>query len=104
MKYYSKQNNLSFHEVVALAVSFEQISTGLPRSDWGEGAITVFRTMSGSPYRFQFHITAAESAVAHCCIVGPTGQGKTTMLTFLAGQAMRHGDLKVYLVRFILQP
>ena len=82
--------------IVSLAVSFEQLSTGLPRSDWGEGAITVFRTMSGSPYRFQFHISAAESAVAHCCIVGPTGQGKTTLLTFLAGQAMRHGDLKVY--------
>ena len=82
--------------VVSLAVSFEQISTGLPRSDWGEGAITVFRTMSGSPYRFQFHITAGEAAVAHCCIVGPTGQGKTTLLTFLAGQAMRHEDLKVY--------
>ena len=82
--------------IVALAVSFEQLSTGLPRSDWGEGAITVFRTMSGSPYRFQFHISADESAVAHCCIVGPTGQGKTTLLTFLAGQAMRHADLKVY--------
>lgn len=82
--------------IVSLAVSFEQLSTGLPRSDWGEGAITVFRTMSGSPYRFQFHISAAESAVAHCCIIGPTGQGKTTLLTFLAGQAMRHGDLKVY--------
>ena len=82
--------------IVALAVSFEQISTGLPRSDWGEGAITVFRTMTGSPYRFQFHITAGEAAVAHCCIVGPTGQGKTTLLTFLAGQAMRHEDLKVY--------
>lgn len=82
--------------VVALAVSFEQISTGLPRSDWGEGAITIFRTMTGSPYRFQFHITAGEAAVAHCCIVGPTGQGKTTLLTFLAGQAMRHEDLKVY--------
>ena len=82
--------------IVSLAVSFEQLSTGLPRSDWGEGAISVFRTMSGSPYRFQFHISADESAVAHCCIVGPTGQGKTTLLTFLAGQAMRHEDLKVY--------
>lgn len=82
--------------IVSLAVSFEQLSTGLPQSDWGEGAISVFRTMSGSPYRFQFHISADESAVAHCCIVGPTGQGKTTLLTFLAGQAMRHEDLKVY--------
>lgn len=82
--------------IVALAVSFDQYPTGLSRSDWGEGAISVFRTMSGSPYQFQFHVSAAESAVAHCCIVGPTGQGKTTLLTFLAGQAMRHNDLKVY--------
>ena len=34
--------------------------------------------------------------MAHCCIIGPTGQGKTTLLTFLAGQAMRHPDLKVF--------
>ena len=82
--------------IVALAVSFEQLSTGLPRSDWGEGPITIFKTMSGSPYQFQFHVSADESAVAHCCVVGPTGEGKTTLLTFLAGQAMRHKDLKVY--------
>ncbi len=82
--------------IVSLAVCFEQLSAGLPRSDWGEGAISVFRTMNGSPYRFQFHISADESAVGHCCIVGPTGQGKTTLLTFLAGQSMRHEDLKVY--------
>ena len=48
--------------IVALAVSFDQYPTGLSRSDWGEGAISVFRTMSGSPYQFQFHVSAAESA------------------------------------------
>ncbi len=82
--------------VVALAISFDKPSEGFGKSDWGPGAITVFRTMSGSAYRFQFHITSDEYAVAHCCIIGPTGQGKTTLLTFLAGQAMRHGDLKVF--------
>lgn len=82
--------------VVSMAVSFDKPSEGFGKSDWGPGAITVFRTMSGSPYRFQFHVSAEESAVAHCCIIGPTGQGKTTLLTFLAGQAMRHSDLKVF--------
>lgn len=82
--------------VVALAISFDKPSEGFGKSDWGPGAITVFRTMSGSAYRFQFHVSSEESAVAHCCIIGPTGQGKTTLLTFLAGQAMRHGDLKVF--------
>lgn len=82
--------------VVSLAISFDKPSEGFSKSDWGPGAITVFRTMSGSAYRFQFHVSSEESAVAHCCIIGPTGQGKTTLLTFLAGQAMRHSDLKVF--------
>ena len=82
--------------VVATAVSFDNPSEGFSKSDWGPGAISIFRTTSGSAYRFQFHVSDEDSAVAHCCIIGPTGQGKTTLLTFLAGQAMRHGDLRVF--------
>lgn len=82
--------------VVAMAICFDKPSEGFSKSDWGPGAISVFRTTSGSAYQFQFHVSAEEAAVAHCCIIGPTGQGKTTLLTFLAGQAMRHGDLKVF--------
>lgn len=82
--------------VVATAVSFDKPSEGFSKSDWGPGAISIFRTTSGSAYRFQFHVSDEDSAVAHCCIIGPTGQGKTTLLTFLGGQAMRHGDLRVF--------
>ena len=82
--------------VVAMAVCFDKPAEGFGKSDWGKGAITVFRTTAGSAYRFQFHVSSEDAAVAHCCIIGPTGQGKTTLLTFLAGQAMRHHDLKVF--------
>ncbi len=82
--------------VVATAVSFEKQFEGFGSSDWGKGAISMFRTTSGSAYRFQFHVSEEQSAVAHCCIIGPTGKGKTTLFTFLAGQAMRHKDLKVF--------
>ncbi len=82
--------------VAATAVSFDKPSEGFNKSDWGPGAISIFRTTTGSGYRFQFHVSSEEAAVAHCCIIGPTGQGKTTLLTFLAGQAMRHKDLKVF--------
>ncbi len=87
---------LYLSRVVAAAICFDKPSEGFSKSDWGKGAISIFRTTSGSPYRFQFHVSSEEAAVAHCCIIGPTGQGKTTLLTFLAGQAMRHRDLKVF--------
>ena len=87
---------LYLSRVVATALSFEKPSEGFSKSDWGKGAISVFRTTAGSAYKFQFHVSSEEAAVAHCCIIGPTGQGKTTLLTFLAGQAMRHRDLKVF--------
>lgn len=82
--------------VIAMAITMDRPPEGFGKSDWGKGAISVFRTMSGSAYRFQFHVSPEDSAVAHCCIIGPTGQGKTTLLTFLAGQAMRHSDLRVF--------
>ncbi len=87
---------LYLSRVVATALSFEKPSEGFSKSDWGKGAISVFRTTAGSAYKFQFHVSSEDAAVAHCCIIGPTGQGKTTLLTFLAGQAMRHRDLKVF--------
>lgn len=82
--------------MVACSICFDKPSEGLSKCDWGDGAISIFRTTSGSAYKFQFHVSSEDLAVAHCCIIGPTGQGKTTLLTFLAGQAMRHSDLKVF--------
>ena len=81
---------------VATAIGLTKEAEGNERSDWGEGAITIFRTISGTAYRWQFHVTAAANAVAHCILLGSTGQGKTTLLAFLAGQSMRHSDLRVY--------
>ncbi len=40
--------------IVALAISFDKPAEGFSRSDWGPGAITTFRTMSGSAYQLQF--------------------------------------------------
>lgn len=81
---------------VACSVCLDKPSEGLRKSDWGDGAIAIFRTTQGSAYRWQFHVTDGDSGVAHCCTIGPTGQGKTTLLAFLAGQAMRHKDLRTY--------
>ena len=87
---------LYLSRVVACALCIDKTSEGLLKSDWGDGPISYFRTITGTAYAFQFHVSSDAYAVAHTALIGPTGQGKTTLFSFLAGQAMRHQDLNVY--------
>ena len=58
---------------------------------WGE-AITRLETTSGTPYWFNFH----ERDVGNFTVIGPTGTGKTVLLTFLMAQAQRVKPRSVY--------
>ncbi|MDR3126029.1 MAG: hypothetical protein LBT92_00140 [Rickettsiales bacterium] len=80
----------------ACLFNFERQPEGLGKCDWGDSPLTVFPTYQGTAYQFQFHVSAEQAAVAHTIAIGPTGQGKTTLYSFLAGQAMRFRDLKVF--------
>ena len=82
--------------VVACATIIDQPSEGRKKSDWGPVPLTYFRTITGTPYAFQFHVSEEQYAVAHTALIGPTGQGKTTFFSFIASQAMRIPDLHTY--------
>jgi len=58
---------------------------------WGS-AITRLETTSGTPYWFNFH----ERDVGNFTLIGPTGTGKTVLLTFLHAQAQRLNPRSVY--------
>jgi len=83
---------------IANQITLDRPPEGLPRSDWGEGPIAYFRTSTGSAYQFQFHVSTDTAAVAHAVTIGPTGGGKTTIVTFLAAMAMRHKKLRTYII------
>ncbi len=87
-----------FAHNVADQITLDRPPEGLPRSDWGEGPIAYFRTATGSAYQFQFHVSMDTAAVAHATTIGPTGGGKTTLITFLSAMAMRHPKLRVYMI------
>lgn len=87
-----------FSKNVVSHVILDKQPEGLKNSDWGAGPIAMFRTAVGTPYSFQFHVSEEPAAVAHAVAIAPTGAGKTTLVTFLAGMAMRHKDLRVFMI------
>lgn len=82
---------------VGILSPFHLNPTGELNSDWGQGPIAMFQTIEGAPYSFQFHAPGGGSpALGHCVSIGPSGAGKTTLITFLASMALRHPDLKTF--------
>jgi type IV secretion system protein VirB4 len=86
-----------FSSNVACNVTLDRPPPGLPACDWGEGPLAMFRTAGGTAYSFQLHVSAERDAVAHAVCIGPTGSGKTTVMTFLAGMALRHPKLRAFI-------
>lgn len=80
----------------AILATFQSTPMGKQQSDWGMGPIAMFQTVDGSPYAFQFHAGEGSPPLGHCIAIGPSGQGKTTLITFLAAMALRHNDLKAF--------
>lgn len=70
---------------IAGFASFHNYPTGKRKGNhWGD-AVTVFNTVSGTPFFFSFHVRD----VGHTMIVGPTGSGKTVLLNFLCAQSQK---------------
>lgn len=87
---------LYLSRVVACAICLDKTAEGRQKSDWGPVPLSYFRTITGTAYAFQFHVSEEPYAVAHTALIGPTGQGKTTFFSFMAGQSLRISDLNTY--------
>jgi len=78
---------------VASLLRFDEEPAGLDRSDWGPGAIRMFKTAAGSAYGLNLHISDRAEELAHSVTFAPAGAGKTTLWQHLIGGALRHRDL-----------
>ncbi len=87
---------LYLSRVVACSICVDKTAEGRHKSDWGPMPLSYFKTITGTAYAFQFHVSEEQYAVAHTALIGPTGQGKTTFFSFMAGQSMRIPDLHTY--------
>ncbi len=58
---------------------------------WGP-CVALLETTSGTPYAFNFH----QGDLGNFVVIGPSGTGKTVVMTFLMAQAQRYRPFSVY--------
>ena len=75
-------------------VLFEKEETGFGSNSWGNQPLTVFKTQSNNNYLFNFqtkpHKEGDDYALGHTMIVGGTGSGKTTLMSFLMMNCLKY--------------
>ncbi len=72
--------------------SFHNFPQGKSENNhWGP-AVTLLETTSGTPYAFNFH----HGDLGNFTVIGPSGTGKTVVLTFLMAQAQRFKPRSVF--------
>lgn len=75
-------------------VTFASDNAGLSKNTWGSEPVAKFLTSDNSLYNFSFHETAEPLALGNTMVIGGSGLGKTTLISFLLSQAMRYDNFK----------
>ncbi|MBU2645523.1 hypothetical protein KKI24_12520 [bacterium] len=76
-------------------ISFSTSGTGNQRCSFGPSPTAQFASVDGNIFNFVFHISEATNALGHTLIIGDTGSGKTTLISFLLTCARRHKGMKI---------
>jgi type IV secretion system protein VirB4 len=88
--YIMRAADISTKNMAAFA-SLHNCATGKIRGNHWGNAVTVFETLSGSPYYFNFHY----KDVGNFLIFGAMGSGKTVLIGLLILQSMKFGGKRI---------
>ncbi|SCA58139.1 hypothetical protein MTBPR1_80193 [Candidatus Terasakiella magnetica] len=90
------RNQFMFSHNIAAMSALEGKSQGLERSMFGYGPVQRFKPVDGSgTVNFQFCNSEDPKAVGHTTLIGKTGGGKTTILTFLIKGLLRFRRVRI---------
>ncbi|MBH0303840.1 VirB4 family type IV secretion/conjugal transfer ATPase [Helicobacter pylori] len=92
-------------QVIASLILFEKNNIGFRANSWGDMPLSVFKNLDYSPYLFNFHnqevkhkgVLAHNVArvVGHTMIIGATGAGKTTLISYLMMSALKYSNIDI---------
>lgn len=90
---YLRRNIGAVDENIGAFTSLQSTPHGRKSSRWGR-YVTVIPGIDGTPYFINFH---SEKNTGHTCFFGNKGSGKTSLMNFLASEAMKYKPTIIYI-------
>ncbi|MDY0322056.1 MAG: AAA family ATPase [Arcobacteraceae bacterium] len=96
MSFFPSRDNLNARKRIQTSTSisvlnsFEKDFKGYDKNSFGENYVALFKTTNHTPYKFNFHRTDEDKALAHTLVIADSEQGKTTLLTYLMTCLMQY--------------
>lgn len=91
----SRGRDLSSENASHLA-SFNKVGEGFDTCGFGDRPVTLFKTEEGGQYSFTFHQSGEQKPdiLGHTAVIGGTGSGKSTLISFLIANCLSYHDFK----------
>ncbi len=84
---------------IASLIMFEKYQEGFKENSWGDCPVSVFKNQNRSAHFFNFQAKQGrdrnDNVVGHTMIIGSTGSGKSTFISFLIANLLTKYDMSV---------
>lgn len=77
-------------EAISTMFLIEKDISGYSKNSWGNYPLTMFKNQNKSPFLFNLHCEDKQTAVGHTMILGGTGAGKTTLVSWLMLNCLKY--------------
>ena len=82
-EFLNNRKRIQTTDAIATMLMLEKDTSGYSKNSWGDYPLTMFKNQNKSPFLFNLHTTDKENALGHNLIIGGTGRGKTTLMSWL---------------------
>ena len=77
-------------EAISTMFLIEKDVSGYSKNSWGNYPLTMFKNQNKSPFLFNLHCEDKQASVGHTMILGGTGAGKTTLVSWLMLNCLKY--------------
>lgn len=74
--------------------TFANVGEGKDSCSWGSAPVTYLKTEADTQHAFIFHSAESKQALGNTMIVGGSGDGKTTLISFLISQCFKYPNFR----------